>query len=138
MAWHLAPRSRFYHKIFLLPLLIDLVTLWFKEHAPMILFPTSATHISTSMKLCLYGSCPIDWWQYQSLIGGLQYLRLSWPDILDLTNMLAQFVHVFTQMHISFLLLNLSFDISKPPSTLDFFLKDINYIIFTPFLMKIS
>lgn len=50
---HLAPRSRFYHKIFLLPLLIDLVTLWFKEHAPMILFPTSATHISTSMKLCV-------------------------------------------------------------------------------------
>lgn len=60
----------------------------------------AATPMSSATRLVLDdGSPPTDATQYRSLIGALQYLQLTRPDIAFAVNKLAQFMHAPTQSH---------------------------------------
>ena len=56
--------------------------------------------MSSSTKLVLHdGSSSTDSKQYRSVIGGLQYLSLTRPDLAYSVNKLAQFMHAPTHLH---------------------------------------
>lgn len=60
----------------------------------------SSTPMSSTGHLTLNdGSPPATATQFRSLIGGLQYLQLTRPDIAFAVNKLAQFMHASTQTH---------------------------------------
>ncbi|KAH9715895.1 hypothetical protein KPL71_021241 [Citrus sinensis] len=58
------------------------------------------TPLSTSQPLCLNDGSPLsDATQYRQVIGRLQYLALTRPDISFTVNKLAQFMHQLTETH---------------------------------------
>ena len=58
------------------------------------------TPMSTSTPLTLSdGSAPTDSTEYQKVIGALQYLGLTRPDIAFVVNRLSQFMHKPTECH---------------------------------------
>ena len=60
----------------------------------------SSTPMSSTGHLILNdGSPPANATHFQSLVGGLQYLQLTRPDIAFAINKLAQFMHAPTQTH---------------------------------------
>ncbi|KAL6324827.1 hypothetical protein AAG906_018354 [Vitis piasezkii] len=60
----------------------------------------SSTPMSSTGHLTLNdGSPPTNATQFRSLVGGLQYLQLTHPDIAFVVNKLAQFMHAPTQTH---------------------------------------
>ncbi|RVX02307.1 Retrovirus-related Pol polyprotein from transposon RE2 [Vitis vinifera] len=60
----------------------------------------SSTPMSSTGHLTLNdGSPPANATHFQSLVGGLQYLQLTRPDIAFAINKLAQFMHAPTQTH---------------------------------------
>jgi hypothetical protein len=61
-----------------------------------------ATHLSTSEKLSLDKGTPLgasDATNYRSVVGALQYLTLTRPDIAFLVNKVDQFLHTPTNIH---------------------------------------
>ena len=60
----------------------------------------SSTPMSSIGHLTLNdGSPPANATQFRSLVGGLQYLQLTCPDIAFVVNKLDQFMHAPTQTH---------------------------------------
>ena len=63
---------------------------------------TSSTPLSTSEKLSLYDGVMLgteDSTRYRSIIGALQYLTLTRPDISYSVNKVCQFLHAPTSVH---------------------------------------
>ena len=58
------------------------------------------TPLSTSVSLQLANGLPsVDSIEYRRVIGALQYLSLTQPDISFVVNKLSQFMHCPTQTH---------------------------------------
>ena len=58
------------------------------------------TPLSTSVSLQLANGLPsVDSTEYRKVIGALQYLSLTQPDISFAVNKLSQFMHCPTQTH---------------------------------------
>jgi hypothetical protein len=60
--------------------------------------------LSISEKLSAYAGDllgPIDATNYRSIVGGLQYLTLTRPDISFLVNKICQFLHAPTTVHLT-------------------------------------
>jgi hypothetical protein len=60
------------------------------------------TPLSTSEKLSLTDGDPLgakDSTKYHSMVGALQYLTLTWPDICFAVNKVGQFLHAPTTVH---------------------------------------
>jgi hypothetical protein len=63
-----------------------------------------STPLSTSERLSAHAGeklGPIDSTNYRSLIGGLQYLTLTWPDLSFSVNMVCSFLHAPTTLHLT-------------------------------------